>query len=125
MEFEMQGVMVSTEEAIKILSKRIPESITPQGVMFEYEYGKAVRRAIYHMKKCVALKPKYHKGKRVLQDYWTCANCGRNVDVNDKFCRGCGTEIKWDSPACLTGVNEPEQKKESKRKKLNLSDFVE
>lgn len=124
MDFENHGVMVSTEEAIEILSERIPKSITPQGVVFEETYNKAVRRAIYHMKKAVPVKPKHHKGRRA-QFYWTCAICGRGVDVNDEFCRGCGTEIKWDSPACLTGVNEPEQKKEPKRKRLSLSDFVE
>ena len=129
MDFENHGVMVSTEEAIEILSERIPKSITPQGVVFEENYNKAVRRAIYHMKKAVPVKPKHHKGRRA-QFYWTCAICGRGVDVNDEFCRGCGTEIKWDSPACLTGVNEPEEKepkqiKEPKRKRLSLSDFVE
>lgn len=131
MKYEKQGMMASVEEAIEILSERIPKNITPQGVVFEEEYNKAVRRAIYHMKRCVPVKPKHHKGKRIMQDYWNCANCGRIVDGNDKFCRGCGTEIKWDSPACLTGINEPEEKepeqenKLPKRKKLNLSDFVE
>lgn len=45
MEFESQGVMVSIEEAIEILSERIPKNITLQGVVFEETYNKAVRRS--------------------------------------------------------------------------------
>ena len=57
----------------------------PQSEEFEDKYGRAARRAIYHMAKAAPIKPRYHKGKKVTQDYWTCANCGRTVDVLDAF----------------------------------------
>lgn len=107
MQFKTDEVMVGTKEAIEILSKYIPENITPQSEEFEDKYGRAARRAIYHMAKAAPIKPRYHKRKKVTQDYWTCANCGRTVDVNDNYCSCCGTEIKWDSIRCLTGVKQP------------------
>ena len=35
---------------------------------------------------------KVRKGRRT--DY-SCTNCGRGLDVNDKYCPGCGTKIDW------------------------------
>lgn len=54
-------------------------------------------------------KPKYYKGSRKEYSYWICGHCGgRKVDVTDKFCPNCGYVIRWDNPACLTGVHEGE-----------------
>lgn len=55
------------------------------------------------------VRPKYYKASRSVYSYWRCGQCGgRKVDVGDNYCPNCGYYIKWDSPRCLTGYDEPE-----------------
>lgn len=42
----------------------------------------------------IAFNQKYTYTKPVCETYNTCTNCGKTVNIQDKFCTGCGTEIK-------------------------------
>ena len=60
--------------------------------------------AINHM---IGTKPKFHKGKYGNKyDYHTCGQCGASLSVVCEYCYKCGTRILWDSPKCLTGVDD-------------------
>ena len=62
-----------------------------------------INRLDYHRRQAEGLKPKYHKGN-VIDDYYTCRNCGRRVEIIYDYCPKCGFLIKWDTTRCLTGL---------------------
>jgi hypothetical protein len=62
-----------------------------------------IDRLEYHRAQAVGVKPKYHKGQ-YMKDYYTCANCGRRIEIIDNFCAGCGFRALWDNIRCLTGL---------------------
>ena len=62
-----------------------------------------INRLDYHRKQAEGVKPRLNKGMYV-KDFYTCRNCGRNVDIIFNFCPNCGYAIKWDSVRCLTGL---------------------
>ena len=63
----------------------------------------------YNRARHEGLKPRYYKASRAMYSYWVCSNCGRgHLDVGDNYCPNCGYYIKWDSPRCLTGYDDPE-----------------
>ena len=39
----------------------------------------------------------------MLEDYYTCGNCGKRVEIQDNYCSGCGFMIRWNGCRCLTG----------------------
>ena len=62
-----------------------------------------INRLEYHRNQAEGIKPKLNKGQNI-NDYYTCGNCGRRVDIIDDYCGKCGFAIKWDSVRCLTGL---------------------
>ena len=67
----------------------------------------------YNRDRHEGVKPKYYKASRKIYDYWKCGNCGRsNLDVGDNYCPECGYYIKWDSPRCLTGTDDPAEEEQ-------------
>lgn len=62
-----------------------------------------INRLEYHRKQAEGVKPKRNKGMYI-SDYYTCANCGRRIDINDNYCAGCGYCIRWNTCRCLTGL---------------------
>lgn len=93
--------MCSIDEAVAYIeAHREPKSEMPDRIINMLKY----RQKMYD-----GVKPKYYKAKRSSYSYWYCGNCGgRKVDVGDNYCPGCGCYIKWDSPRCLTGYDDPE-----------------
>ena len=63
-----------------------------------------VDSAIIHM---IGRKPKFHKGKYGQKfDYHTCGSCGATIEVIADYCFKCGTRVLWDSPRCLSGLED-------------------
>lgn len=63
----------------------------------------------YNRARHEGVKPRYYKASKTIYSYWVCSNCGRShLDVGDNYCPNCGYHIKWDSPRCLTGTDDPE-----------------
>ena len=90
--------MVGKERSLEILTEEIEDYLPDEK---HKDYEDAVDRVCYEYEKIKSKKPNYHKGKRVA-DWYTCGQCGRNVDIVFDFCPLCGFKIKWDSPRTLT-----------------------
>ena len=95
------GACCSVAEAIEYMKKQNGES--------DMHY-RTINLLEHMRKKQEGVKPKYYKASRSIYSYWCCGNCGgRKVDVGDNFCPNCGYYIKWDSPRCLTGCDDPKE----------------
>lgn len=42
-------------------------------------------------------KPVMGVSKDQLRNWWQCGNCESVIDKGDRYCRGCGAEVEWDS----------------------------
>ena len=54
---------------------------------------RVLHRLCYERDQNVPVPYKCRKGRTF--DEYTCGNCGRSVDVIDKYCGGCGFAIDW------------------------------
>ena len=52
-----------------------------------------LNRLRYERDQNIPVPFKCRKGRTF--DEYTCGNCGRLIDVNDKYCAGCGFVIDW------------------------------
>ena len=96
---KFDGTCCSVAEAIEYIKSQA-ESV------MQYKILNLLR---YLLNKQEGVKPKYYKASRSVYSYWRCGHCGgRKVDVGDNYCPNCGYYIKWDSPRCLTGYDDPE-----------------
>ena len=64
---------------------------------------RVINRLEYHRSQAEGVRPKHNKGMYV-KDFYTCGNCGYNINIQHNFCPNCGFRIKWDSCRCLTGL---------------------
>ena len=56
----------------------------------------AMAHAIERLKAQEPVEP-YIKTSQSGTSWWySCGNCNRAVDPNDKYCRNCGRKMKWD-----------------------------
>lgn len=96
--------MIGNNDALEYAECAIPDmlgSVDPETCDY---YERFVNRIRYLTEKDTGCKPKYHKGLKVGNDYYTCGNCGATVKygVNSNYCDNCGFKILWDNPRCLT-----------------------
>lgn len=86
-------MMCGIDEAIRHIQEECPQ-VWAQLV---------INRLDYHRKQAIGERPKYHKGMSI-KDYYTCGNCGRNIEIIFDYCPKCGYAIKWNTTRCLTGL---------------------
>ena len=63
-------------------------------------YAKAMENALALLKEQGAVEP-YIAGSgesfETAETWWyECGNCNKPIDPNDKFCRHCGRQVKWE-----------------------------
>ena len=105
---EVRGKCTDPEKAVEFFEMLV-DSIPDEEKEEEFcdEYEAALNTFRYAARRLVKICPKRHKGKYV-SDYYTCSECGQDVNIKDNFCRNCGRPIKWDNPRCLTDYKERE-----------------
>lgn len=99
------GLMVSLEDALDYFILYLPDTLPEEIKTEEFceEYQRALNRIKYETLKQHPIKPQIIKAvTRGRMDYFSCGQCGNALDVNYDYCHKCGTNIKWDSPRCLT-----------------------
>lgn len=110
------GPMVSEDEAMGLLNQICGEiDIHKKENGFGEKLGRMKNLFAYLADQAKPVSLKYHKGKYGRKyDYWTCRNCGCEIThgVVQNFCWNCGHRLAWDSPRCLTGEVEEEEKDE-------------
>ena len=87
-------MMCGIDEAINWISEHCDDQIGMDLV---------INRMEYHRGQAIGIKPKYNKGQSI-KDWYTCGNCGKQIEIIDNYCAGCGYRIKWDTIRCLTGL---------------------
>lgn len=89
------GLMVAGLAALEWMETKcwpvIPEAEKNDPV-FALMWSRCINRFRYEIDKSQPVPVKVRKGRRT--DY-SCSNCGRGIDVNDKYCPGCGTHLDW------------------------------
>ncbi len=106
------GMMMGENDALELL-EHICSKIKFDNKQEVELFDRMKHRFEYLVDQAKPLKPKFHKGRNgKVFDYWTCRNCGREVEdgVGGNYCWNCGHKIAWDSIRCLTGNNNPEEK---------------
>lgn len=89
------GLMVGSQDAVEWMEKMcwpaipVTEQHDPQ---FSQMWSRCMNRFRYEIDKACPAPVKVREGR--YKDY-SCSNCGRGIDVNDKYCPGCGTKIDW------------------------------
>lgn len=91
------GMMMAGEAAVEwleMLPDNIPEEIKDDDFCDEYE--RMLNRVRYEVRRSVPVAPKEIRpvSKRYLP-FYSCGQCGHNVQVHEKYCPECGREIKW------------------------------
>jgi len=101
--------MCSVDEAIQYIEGQADTMRLHSEKRYADMPERIVRLLKYSRRQMEGVKPRYYKASRAIYSYWVCSNCGRShLDVGDNFCPNCGYRIKWDSPRCLTGYDDPE-----------------
>lgn len=94
LDLTMGGRCISGKEAVEFfetLPDSIPEEIKTD--KFCNEYGYALNRLRFEVRKSIPIAPKAHKGNFT---NYTCGQCGFGVEyATDKYCPKCGREIAW------------------------------
>ena len=92
------------EEVIKDLEEYRDREFVKEGITFfdaDPRYRKLIiNNALALLKEQEAVKP-YVTGRgesfETAETWWyACGNCHEALDPNDKYCRHCGTPVKWD-----------------------------
>ena len=79
------GMMVGFDTAIDWIERNTPDDEMKQRVMARLQYERDQN---------VPVPPNRFKGRFTFAIY-SCGNCGRTVEVQDKYCPGCGFVIDW------------------------------
>ena len=108
---ELTGKCCSGLEAVAFLES-LDQVIPSKCRSWEFDDRlEATRNRLrYEVAKGVGKKPRRVKAiSSRYRDYFNCGKCGRQVEIQDNYCGGCGTMILWDSIRCLTKGEQEEQ----------------
>ena len=95
------GLMIGGQAAVEFMDTACREAVSSRmekDPEFANLFECAFHRFAYEIDKATPVPVTERKGRRT--DY-SCGNCGRGADVNDKYCSGCGTLIDWQHPKII------------------------
>lgn len=94
LEMTMGGRCMSGPDAIEFF-ENLGDVIDEETKTEEFctQFTMAVNRLRYEVQKNIRFPVRESKGKRLTS--YSCGYCGRGLDVNDRYCSGCGRQAQW------------------------------
>lgn len=98
LDLTMGGVCMSGLDAVEFL-EMLPDNISDEVKDDDFceEYERMLNRVRFEVRRSVPVPPKVTRAtSRGYGDFYSCGQCGRDVDVHKKYCDRCGRAIGWD-----------------------------
>lgn len=91
------GLCMSGLDAVEFL-EMLPDNIHDEVKDDEFceEYERMLNRVRFEVRRSVPVAPKVTKARsRGYMDFYSCGQCGADVDIHNEFCCRCGRAIQW------------------------------